>query len=156
MDETKSGARRSVGLKERVAYGGHAYQVTQICSYRVVLRPESAAERAKAAAEPVGKQRCFTTNPEAREAARSRAAKYRDDWTLVDKSVVHRLPIEQGVVLRSIDSDAETAFITVQCGGVSVAEWEHAAVGDTLEIGGVEYDVAEVGDGSVRLEPKGV
>lgn len=156
VDETKTGPQRTVALRDRVTYGGHDFQVTQICSYRVVLRPEAAADRADAAAKPAGKERCFSTNPEAREAARRRAAEYRDDWTLVDKSVDHPMPIDQSVVLRNIDSDSRTARITVSCGGVSVGSFDQVAAGDTLEIGVVEYTVAEVAERTVELKPKGV
>ncbi|WP_419996497.1 hypothetical protein [Streptomyces boninensis] len=66
------------------------------------------------------------------------------------------MPIDQSVVLRNIDSDSRTARIAVSCGGVSVGSFDQVAVGDTLEIGVVEYTVAEVAERTVELKPKGV
>ncbi|WP_369696730.1 hypothetical protein [Streptomyces sp. XD-27] len=146
---------------QRVTLSGHAYTVSQICSYRVVLWPEDAKDRAKAAAapasmKPVGgkadERLCFTTNPAVRAAAAKAFPPKGGNWSLLNNGGVTRLHTGGSVAVFSADADKKTATISENCTGITVADYEDVTIGDTLEFAGVEFKLTEVTeDGAVRL-----
>ncbi|MET7936469.1 hypothetical protein [Streptomyces sp. NPDC005322] len=82
---------RTVKPSQETTLPGHVYMVSKICSYRVVLEPKDAKDRAKAAAapkslEPVGGPAddalCCTTNPTVRAAASEGFPPKGNDWVL--------------------------------------------------------------------------
>ncbi|MFI0899991.1 hypothetical protein [Streptomyces sp. NPDC020983] len=143
-----------------VALRGHAYTVAQICTYRVVLAPRAAADRAAAAAKPpvltsvaargdraALRSLCFSTDPAARAARTA-------DLPAPGRSLVlgvHR-PHDTAAGLMAVVSYADrasgSAGLEVYCAGTTVAKYPALRAGDTVEIGGVLLTVAPVTSGT--------
>ncbi|NUS16450.1 MAG: hypothetical protein HOY69_34485 [Streptomyces sp.] len=154
-----SGAGTRVRAGRQVSIGGHAYAVAQVCTYRVVLEPQSAADRAAAGAEPAAghdaaaqRTRCFSTAPAARAA---RVAGMPPNGMTVLQGRQNIRPT--GITVGGNDIGSKTATFTVTCAGDPVlADYQHVRSGDTVEIGDVLYTVGSIHSGtSITLVPQG-
>ncbi|MDF9815264.1 hypothetical protein [Streptomyces sp. SPB162] len=159
---TYQDGQRSQSVKpgQQVTYAGHAFTVSQICSYRVVLEPKDAADRTAAAAAPVSMKSvggaadsglCFTTNAAVRAAAAKGFPPKGGSLTLIDNGGLKVFPTGWSVVALSVDPAAGTARFTANCAAVPVADYQDAAVGDPVELAGVEFTVGKVSGKVVTL-----
>lgn len=156
---------RTVKPGQQLTVSGHVYTVSQICSYRVVLEPKNAQDRAKADAAPASMKSvggaadaglCFTTNATVRAAAANGFPLRGGTWTLVNSGGNTALSTGLSVAVMSVDPAAETAFLSATCAAIPVAVYRDAAVGDTVEFAGVEFKVSDVSRAAVRLTRDGV
>ncbi|MFI6091365.1 hypothetical protein [Streptomyces sp. NPDC051218] len=152
--------KQTVKLGEQVTASGHAYAVRQICAYRVVLEPKSAADKSEAAAAPRSLKSaggeadnglCFTTNPKVLATAANGFPAEGQDLSLLANSTVQRFPTGQSLTVSYVDSDAGTAGFGAACAGIPVATYEDARVGDTVEFAGVLFKVSKLTEEAVRL-----
>lgn len=143
---------------------GHNYTVSQICSYRVVLEPKDAAARTALAAAPATMKAsggaadsglCFSTNAAVRTAAAHGFPPKGATWSLSNNSGRQPLPTGLSVALYSVDTGSGTAVIGANCAAIPVASYKDAAVGDTLEFGGVTFKVASLSQSAVVLTRTG-
>lgn len=144
----------------QLTVSGHSYTVSQICSYRVVLEPKDAKARTALAAAPAKMKAvggaadsglCFTTNAAVRTAAANGFPAKGATWSLANNSGRQMLPTGLSVALYSVDSGSGTAVIGANCAAIPVASYKDAAVGDTLEFGGVTFKVASLSHSAVVL-----
>jgi hypothetical protein len=144
----------------QITVSGHAYTVAQICTYRVVLEPKSAADRAALAAAPASMKPaggvadnglCFTTNAAVRTASANGFPPKGATWTLPNNSGRQTLPTGLSVALYSVDPGAGTAVIGANCAAIPVASYKDAAAGDTVEFAGVTFKVTSVAQRAVIL-----
>lgn len=176
-DATADGTRRTATLRDGATYAsgqeewkvapgaevtvsGHAYAVRQVCAHRVALEPESAEDRTALAAEPASLEPrqgaaddalCFTTGPAVRKAATQGFPAKGDTLALLANGGVQRFPTGLSVTVAYVHQDTGTAGLDANCAGVPVAGYEDVRAGDTVELAGVEFEVASLTDRAVRL-----
>ena len=155
---------QTVTAGRQITVSGHAYTVAQICAYRVVLEPKSAADRTALAAAPATMKPaggaadnglCFTTNTTVTAAAANGFPPKGSTWTLSNNSGRQTLPTGLSVALYSVDPGAGTAVIGANCAAIQVASYKDAAAGDTVEFAGVTFKVTSVAQRAVILSRTG-
>ncbi|EFL34084.1 predicted protein [Streptomyces viridochromogenes DSM 40736] len=143
-----------------VTVSGHAYTVRQVCSYRVVLEPKDAKEKAALAAAPESMKfaggsadnaLCFTTNRAVLAAAAKSFPAKGQTLSLLDNGGVKQLPTGPSLTVSYIDTTAGTAGLGANCAGVPVALYKDVRVGDTVELAGVLFKVSGLTEQAVRL-----
>ncbi|MBX9364742.1 hypothetical protein [Streptomyces sp. WAC04114] len=156
-----SGQRQwTVKPGSRVTVSGHAYTVRQVCSYRVVLEPKDAKDKAALAAAPESMEfaggaadntLCFTTNQAVLAAASKNFPAKGQTLSLLDNGGVKQLPTGPSLTVSYVDSAAGTAGLGANCAGVPVAIYKDVSVGDTVEFSGVLFKVSGLTEQAVRL-----
>ena len=156
-----SGQRQwTVKPGSRVTVSGHAYTVRQICSYRVVLEPKDAKDKAALAAAPESMEfaggaadntLCFTTNHAVLAAASKNFPAKGQTLSLLDNGGVKQLPTGSSLTVSYVDTAAGTAGLGANCAGVPVALYKDVRVGDTVEFAGVLFKVSALTEQAVRL-----
>ncbi|WP_030860684.1 hypothetical protein [Streptomyces sp. NRRL S-37] len=160
-DRYKSGQRQwTVGPGGQVTVSGHTYTVRQICSYRVVLEPKAAADKASLSAAPKSMEAvggaadaplCFTTNPDVLAAAAAGFPAEGKELSLVGNGGVQRFPTGLSLTVSYLDTDTGTAGIAANCAAIPVAAYENVRVGDPVEFAGVLFEVSQLTEQVVRL-----
>ncbi|MFE2584691.1 hypothetical protein [Streptomyces sp. NPDC059378] len=153
--------QQTVRAGQRINVSGHAYTVRQICSYRVVLEPAAARDRAAAAAapgspRPVGGEAddgfCFTTNPAVLATASKGFPARGDTMTVLDNGGVWRFPTGLSITVSYVDTKTRTARLRGDCAAVPVADYDNVRDGDTVEFAGVLFEVSGLTEQAVRLK----
>ncbi|MFF9112903.1 hypothetical protein [Streptomyces sp. NPDC014805] len=163
----REGAKYQAGQREqtvrtgqRVTYSGHAFTVSQVCSYRVVLEPTDAKDKAAAAAAPpslkpaggaADNALCFTNNPSVRAAAGKGFPPQGQTLSVLRNGGVWRFPTGLSITVSYIDTDTGVAGFTGVCAAIPVAHYKDARVGDTVEFAGVRFKVSQLTEKAVRL-----
>ncbi|MFF1275232.1 hypothetical protein ACFVZC_17735 [Streptomyces marokkonensis] len=163
----RDGDRYEAGRREwavkpgtRVTVSGHAYTVRQICSYRVVLEPESAEDEAALAAppeslEPVGgtadARLCFTTNKDVLAAAAAGFPAKGKKLPLVGNGGVQRFPTGLSITVSNVDTATDTVGIDANCAAIPVAGYKGVRVGETVEFAGVQFEVSALTEQAAEL-----
>ncbi|MFJ6792901.1 hypothetical protein [Streptomyces sp. NPDC091268] len=151
---------QTVSVGGQVTFAGHAYTVGQICSYRVVLEPRDERDRTALAAAPASMKSaggaaddglCFTTNPEVLAAASKGFPAEGATLSILANGGAARFPTGLSLTVAAIDPKAGTAHFKGVCAGVMVADYEDVRIGDTVELAGVRFEVAELTEKAVRL-----
>jgi hypothetical protein len=144
----------------RLTVSGHAYTVRQVCSYRVVLEPKDAKDKAALAAAPESMEfaggaadnaLCFTTNRAVLAAASKSFPAKGQPLSLLDNGGVKQLPTGPSLTVSYVDTAAGTAGLSANCAGVPVALYKDVSVGDTVEFSGVLFKVSGLTEQAVRL-----
>ncbi|TQL20935.1 hypothetical protein [Streptomyces sp. SLBN-134] len=167
----RDGARYESGQEQwtvepgaQVTVSGHAYTVRQICSYRVVLEPKAAEDKAALAAAPKSMKPsggsadtplCFTTNPDVLAAAAAGFPAEGEQLSLVGNGGVQRFPTGLSLTVSYLDTATGTAGIAANCAAIPVASYEDVRVGDPVEFAGVQFEISEITEQAVRLTRKG-
>jgi hypothetical protein len=156
-----SGQRQwTVKPGSRVTVSGHAYTVRQVCSYRVVLEPKDAKDKAALAAAPESMESaggaadntlCFTTNHAVLAATSKNFPAEGQTLSLLDNGGVTQLPTGPSLTVSYVDTAAGTAGLGANCAGVPVAIYKDVSVGDTVEFSGVLFKVSGLTEQAVRL-----
>ncbi|MEU0246001.1 hypothetical protein ABZ192_16980 [Streptomyces sp. NPDC006235] len=163
----RDGARYESGQQQwtvkpggQVTLSGHAYSVRQICSYRVVLKPKDAKDKAALAAAPKSLQSaggsadnglCFTTNRSVLAAAAKGFPAKGQTLSLLGNSGVQQFPIGLSLTVSYIDTTAGTAGLGANCAAIPVAVYKNVRVGDSVEFAGVLFKVSQLTEQAVRL-----
>ncbi|MFF7977643.1 hypothetical protein ACFZDK_00720 [Streptomyces sp. NPDC007901] len=163
----REGASYADGQKQQVVkpgqtvtLAGHAYTVSQICSYRVVLEPQDAKDKAALAAAPTSLQSkggaaddglCFSTNPSVLAAAAKGFPAHGSTLSLLRNGGVKTFPTGLSITVSYVDTRTGTAGVGANCAGIPVAVYKDVRVGDTVEFAGVLFKVSELADGVVRM-----
>ncbi|MET9081524.1 hypothetical protein ABZX77_06405 [Streptomyces sp. NPDC004237] len=163
----REGASYADGQKQQVVkpgqtvtLAGHAYTVSQICSYRVVLEPQDAKDKAALAAAPTSLTSkggaaddglCFTTNPSVLAAAAQGFPARGSELSLLRNGGVKTFPTGLSVTVSYVDTGTGTAGFGANCAGIPVAAYKDVRVGDTVEFAGVLFKVSGLAEGVVRL-----
>lgn len=152
---------RTVKAGQRITVSGHAYTVGQICSYRVVLEPRDAKDKAAAAAapkslEPKGGEAdnglCFSTNPSVLAAAAKGFPAKGSTLSVLRNGGVTRFPTGLSITVSYVDTKTQTAGFGANCAAIPVAAYKDVRVGDTVEFAGVLFKVSGLSDGAVRMQ----
>lgn len=150
----------TVELGGQVNVSGHAYTVRQICSYRVVLEPKAAEDRAtlnaapesmESAGGPADAPLCFTANKDVLAAAAAGFPAAGEELSLVGNGGVQRFPTGLSLTVSYLDTDTGTAGIAANCAAIPVAAYEGVRVGDPVEFAGVLFEVSQITEQAVRL-----
>lgn len=157
----KSGQRQwTVEPGAQVTVSGHVYAVRQICSYRVVLEPEAAEDRAALATAPKTMKSaggsadaplCFTINPDVLAAAAAGFPAKGKELSLVGNGGVQRFPTGLSLTVSYLDTEAGTAGIAANCAAILVASYEDVRVGDPVQFAGVMFKVSALTEEAVRI-----
>ncbi|MFD5948874.1 hypothetical protein ACFWAZ_21800 [Streptomyces collinus] len=157
----ESGQRQwTVKPGSRVTVSDRAYTVRQICSYRVVLEPSGAKDKAALAAAPdsmefaggaADNSLCFTTNRAALAAASKNFPAKGQPLSLLGNGGVKQLPTGPSLTVSYVDTAAGTAGLGANCAGIPVAVYKDVKVGDTVEFAGVLFKVSGLTQQAVRL-----
>ncbi|MGW5127699.1 hypothetical protein ACWEQ7_27365 [Streptomyces sp. NPDC004069] len=157
----QSGQRHwSVRPGAQVTVSGHSYTVSQICSYRVVLEPKDAKDKAELARAPRSLRSlggssdeplCFTTNPNVLAAAGKGFPAEGQTLSLLDNGGVQRFPTGLSLTVSYIDTAAGTAGLGGTCAAIPVAMYKDVRVDDTVEFAGVLFKVSDLTEQAVRL-----
>ncbi|MFD9355215.1 hypothetical protein [Streptomyces sp. NPDC060031] len=151
---------QTVTAGQQVTFAGHAYTVGQICSYRVVLEPQDAQDRTALAAAPASMKSaggpadnglCFTGNPEVMAAASKGFPAEGATLSILANGGVTGFPTGLSLTVSAIDPKAGTAHFKGVCAAVMVADYEDVRIGDTVELAGAHFQVAELTEQAVRL-----
>lgn len=172
-----AGATRSAILRDGASYedgqtsrtvtpgrtftaGGHEFTVGQICTYRVVLEPASAADRAAAAAMPASLRStaggaadnglCFGTNPAVGAANSAALPAKGGTWVLPATATVKTLPTGVSFTAHAY-ADSGTAAVTASCAGIQVAGYRDLRVGDPAEFAGARFTLTALTDSAVTF-----
>lgn len=152
--------QQTVRPGQRITVSGHTFTVSQICSYRVVLEPQDAKDKAAATAAPaslksVGGEAdnalCFTNNPSVLAAASKGFPGQGQTLSVLRNGGVWRFPTGLSLTVSYIDTDTGVAGLTGVCAALPVAHYKDVRVGDPVEFAGVEFKVSELTDKAVRL-----
>jgi hypothetical protein len=152
--------QQTVKAGQKITVGGHAYTVSQICSYRVVLEPQDAKDKATLAAAPkslasqggeADNGLCFTTAPEVLAAASKGFPAKGETQSVLDNGGVWKFPTGLSITVSYIDTDTRTAALGANCAAVQVADYKDVQVGDTVEFAGVQFKISELTDDAVRM-----
>ncbi|MEU9572897.1 hypothetical protein AB0D62_24125 [Streptomyces massasporeus] len=144
----------------RVTVSGRAYTVRQVCSYRVVLEPKDAKDKAALAAAPESMEftggaadnaLCFTTNRAVLATASKNFPAKGQTLSLLDNGGVKQLPTGPSLTVSYVDTAAGTAGLGANCAGVPVAIYKDVRIGDTVEFAGVLFKVSGLTEQAVRL-----
>ncbi|MFJ3796484.1 hypothetical protein ACIPSJ_09355 [Streptomyces sp. NPDC090088] len=163
----REGASYAEGQKQQVVkpgqtvtLAGHAYAVSQICSYRVVLEPQDAKDKAALAAAPTSLRSkggaaddglCFSTNPSVLAAAAKGFPAQGSTLSLLRNGGVKTFPTGLSVTVSYVDTGTGTAGFGANCAGIPVAAYKDVRAGDTVEFAGVLFKVSGLAEGVVRL-----
>jgi hypothetical protein len=163
----RDGARYGSGQQQwtvkpgsRVTVSGHAYTVRQVCSYRVVLEPKDAKDKAALAEAPRSMEfaggsadnaLCFTTNRRVLAAAAKNFPAKGQTLSLLDNGGVKQLPTGPSLTVSYVDTAAGTAGLGANCAGVPVALYKDVRIGNTVEFAGVLFKVSGLTEQAVRL-----
>lgn len=151
--------QQTVKPGQKITVAGHAYTVSQICSYRVVLEPQDAKDKATLAAAPKSLESqggeadnglCFTTNASVLATAAKGFPAKGSTLSVLDNSGVKVFPTGLSLTVY-VSSGAELAGINGSCAGIQVAGYENVRVGDPVEFAGVQFKVSELKDNVVRM-----
>ncbi|CAL9498290.1 hypothetical protein SUDANB1_03376 [Streptomyces sp. enrichment culture] len=171
------GTSRTATLRDGVGYGagqrqwtvkpgspltvsGHAYTVRQVCSYRVVLEPQDAKDKAALAAAPESMEfaggaadnpLCFTTNRAVGAATARSFPGEGQTLSLLANGGVKQLPTGLSLTVSYIDTAAGTAGLGANCAGIPVAQYKDVRADDTVEFAGVQFKVSGLTEQAVRL-----
>ncbi|MEV0981297.1 hypothetical protein [Streptomyces sp. NPDC049915] len=152
--------QQTVRTGQRITAAGHAFTVSQICSYRVVLEPTDAKDKGAAAAaprslKPVGGEAdnglCFTNNPSVLAAAGKGFPPRGQTLSVLRNGGVWRFPTGLSITVSYIDTDTGVAGFTGVCAAIPVAHYKDTRVGDTVEFAGVQFRVSQLTETAVRL-----
>jgi hypothetical protein len=152
--------QRTVKPGSRITVSGHTYTVRQVCSYRVVLEPQDAKDKAALAAAPKSMEfaggtadntLCFTTNRAVLAAAAKSFPAKGQTLSLLDNGGVKQLPTGPSLTVSYVDTAAGTAGLGANCAGVPVALYKDVRAGDTVEFAGVLFKVSGLTEQAVRL-----
>ncbi|MFJ4541050.1 hypothetical protein ACIP39_34580 [Streptomyces tibetensis] len=156
-----SGQRQwTVEPGSRVTVSRHAYIVRQVCSYRVVLEPKDAKDKAALAAAPESMESaggaadntlCFTTNRAVLAATASSFPAKGRTLSLLANGGVKQLPTGPSLTVSYVDTAAGTAGLGANCAGVPMAIYRDVSVGDTVEFSGVLFKVSGLKEQAVSL-----
>ncbi|MGW3494275.1 hypothetical protein [Streptomyces sp. NPDC001020] len=159
--EYKSGqTQQTVRPGQPITVSGHSYTVRQICSYRVVLEPKDAKDKAALAAAPKSMKSaggkadnglCFTTNTEVLAAASAGFPAKGGTLSVLRNGGVWSFPTGLSITVHYISTKTGTALFRGNCAAVMVADYEDVRVGDTVEFAGVLFKVSELTDKAVRM-----
>ncbi|MGZ3100737.1 hypothetical protein [Streptomyces sp. H72] len=139
---------------------GHDYTVRQICTYRVVLEPKAAEDRAALATAPeVFESRqgpaddglCFTTNRTVLTTAAGGFPPKGATLSLLDNGGVQRFPTGLSLTASYVDTTTGTAGIAANCAGIPVALYKDVRSGETVEFAGVLFEVTGLTEQGVEL-----
>ncbi|WP_395575337.1 hypothetical protein [Streptomyces sp. BK79] len=163
----RDGARYASGQRQwkvepgtEITVSGHGYTVRQICTYRVVLEPKAAEDRAALAAAPESLEPrqgaaddglCFTTNSTVLAAAAKGFPAKGGTLSLLDNGGVQRFPTGLSLTVSYIDPGTGTTGIDANCAAIPVAGYEGVRVGETVEFAGVLFDVSALTEQAVEL-----
>ncbi|MFD3541000.1 hypothetical protein ACFWUQ_16100 [Streptomyces sp. NPDC058662] len=145
---------------QQVTFAGRAYTVGQICSYRVVLEPADAGDRAALAKAPASMKStggaaddglCFTTDPAVAAAASKGFPAEGGMLSILANGGAARFPTGLSLTVAAVDPQAGTAHFKGVCAAVMVADYEDVRIGDTVELAGARFEVAELTEQAVRL-----
>jgi hypothetical protein len=151
---------RTVKAGQRITLSGHAYTVSQICSFRVVLEPRDAKDRAALAAAPksldskggaADSDLCFSTNASVLAAAAKGFPAKGSTLSVVRNGGVTRFPTGLSITVSYIDAKTRTAGFGANCAAIPVAMYKDIRVGDTVEFAGVLFKVSGIADDAVRM-----
>ncbi|MFG3291268.1 hypothetical protein ACGF3G_20970 [Streptomyces sp. NPDC048179] len=152
--------QQTVKAGQQITVSGHAYTVGQICSYRVVLEPRDAKDRAALAAAPASLKSkggaaddglCFTTNPSVLAAAAQGFPARGSELSLLRNGGVKTFPTGLSITVSYVDTATGTAGVGANCAGIPVAVYKDVRAGDTVEFAGVLFKVSGLAEGVVRL-----
>ncbi|MGY6024985.1 hypothetical protein [Streptomyces spinosirectus] len=152
--------QQTVKAGQRITVSGHAYTVSQICAYRVVLEPHDAKDKAAAAAapkslEPKGGKAdnglCFSTNASVLAAAAKGFPAKGNTLSVLRNGGVTRFPTGLSITVSYVDTRTHTAGVGANCAAIPVAVYKDVRVGDTVEFAGVLFKVSDLSDGAVRM-----
>ncbi|MFG2964536.1 hypothetical protein ACGFZS_14775 [Streptomyces sp. NPDC048288] len=152
--------QQTVKAGQQITVSGHAYTVGQICSYRVVLEPRDAKDRAALAAAPTSLKSkggaaddglCFTTSPSVLAAAAKGFPAHGGTLSLLRNGGVKTFPTGLSITVSYVDTAAGTAGVGANCAGIPVAVYKDVRAGDTVEFAGVLFKVSGLAEGVVRL-----
>jgi hypothetical protein len=143
-----------------ITLSGHVYTVRQVCSYRVVLEPEDAKDKAALAVAPESMEfaggaadnaRCFTTDRAVLAATARSFPSEGQTLSLLTNGGVKQLPTGPSLTVSYVDTAAGTAGLGANCAGIPVAQYKDIRVGDTVEFAGVLFKVSGLTEQAVRL-----
>lgn len=152
--------QQTVKAGQQITVSGHAYTVGQICSYRVVLEPRDAKDKAALAAAPTSLKSkggaaddglCFTTSPSVLAAAAQGFPARGSELSLLRNGGVKTFPTGLSITVSYVDTATGTAGVGANCAGIPVAVYKDVRVGDTVEFTGVLFKVSGLAEGVVRL-----
>ncbi|MFI8092397.1 hypothetical protein ACIF9R_29415 [Streptomyces sp. NPDC086080] len=156
-----SGQRQwTVGTGADVTVSGHTYTVRQICSYRVVLEPKAAEDKATLSARPKSMESaggpadaplCFTTNQDVRATAAAGFPSEGAELSLVANGGVQRFPTGLSITVSYVDTGTGTAGIAANCAAIPVASYKDVRVGDPVEFAGVLFKVSALTERAVTI-----
>ncbi|MFD5909599.1 hypothetical protein ACFWHL_12895 [Streptomyces massasporeus] len=176
-DASADGTSRTATLRNGAGYGsgqrqwtvkpgsgitvsGRSYTVRQVCSYRVVLEPKDAKDKAALAAAPESMEfaggtadnsLCFTTNRAVLAAAAKSFPVKGQTLSLLANGGVKQLPTGLSLTVSYVDTAAGTAGLGANCAGIPVAQYKDVRIGDTVELAGVLFKVSGLTEQAVRL-----
>lgn len=152
--------QQTVKAGQKITVAGHTYTVSQICSYRVVLEPQDAKDKAALAAAPRSLESqggeadnglCFTTDASVLAAASKGFPSKGSTLSVLENGGVKVFPTGLSITVSYVDTDTQTAGFGANCAAIPVAAYEDVRVGDTVEFAGVQFKVSELKDDAVRM-----
>ncbi|MER7841359.1 hypothetical protein ABTY98_37125 [Streptomyces sp. NPDC096040] len=152
--------QQNVRAGQRITFSGHAYTVSQICSYRVVLEPRDAKDKTALAAAPKSLESkggeadsglCFSTNSSVLAAAAKGFPARGSTLSLLRNGGVKTFPTGLSITVSYIDAKTGTAGVGANCAAIPVAVYRDVRVGDTVEFAGVLFKVSGLAEDVVRL-----
>ncbi|MCX4882796.1 hypothetical protein [Streptomyces sp. NBC_00847] len=152
--------KQTVRAGQQITVAGHAYKVGQVCSYRVVLAPQDAKDKAAAAAAPKSLESkggeadnglCFSTNPSVLAAAAKGFPAKGSTLSVLRNGGVTRFPTGLSITVSYVDTKTHTAGFGANCAAIPVAMYKDVRVGDTVEFAGVLFKVSGLAEGVVRM-----
>jgi hypothetical protein len=152
--------KQTVRAGQRITVFGRAYTVSQICSYRVVLEPRDAKDKAALTAAPKSLESkggaadnglCFSTNPSVLAAAAKGFPAKGSTLSVLRNGGVTRFPTGLSITVSYIDTKTHTAGFGANCAAIPVAMYKDVRVGDTVEFAGVLFKVSGIADDAVRM-----
>ncbi|MFJ9540573.1 hypothetical protein ACIRPX_25315 [Streptomyces sp. NPDC101225] len=153
--------QQTVQAGQRITVSGHVYTVGQICSYRVVLEPRDAGDRAAATAAPetltpkggaADDDLCFSSNPSVLAAASKGFPVNGATLTLRRNGGVQTFPTGLSITVSYVDTTTHTAGFGANCAAIPVAAYKDVRAGDTVEFAGVLFKVTGLSEGAVRMQ----
>lgn len=151
---------QTVKAGQRITVSGHAYTVSQICSYRVVLEPRDAKDKAALAAAPKSLESkggaadnglCFSTNASVLAAAAKGFPAKGSTLSVLRNGGVTRFPTGLSITVSYVDTKTHIAGFGANCAAIPVAMYKDVRVGDTVEFAGVLFRVSGLENDAVRM-----
>ncbi|MFF0364374.1 hypothetical protein [Streptomyces fungicidicus] len=163
----RDGARYEPGQQQwtvepgsEVTVSNHAYTVRQICTYRVVLEPKTAADKTAfslppTSTKPTGSAAdgslCFTTNREVLKTAAEGFPGQGETLALLNNGGVQRFPNGLSITVSHVDTAAGTTGLNGVCAAIPVAAYEDVRSGQTVEFAGVMFKISALTEEAVKL-----